>query len=528
MIESKGKKKLIVFILILIILLCIGGVCYFLMRDKSNLITVESNKKTMSKYAMSGNGIEDFDLFFLKIENKEENLIYSPLSIKYALTMLNEGTNGETKSQISSVIGNYSSTKYENTKNLSLANALFVKDSKKNSFNQQYIDTLKNNYNANVIFDSFTSASNINNWVNENTLGLINNIIDDDKMKDYEFALINALAIDMDWNYQIQARFNDEGYEFKMYNVHYPNTTYHDGISIIDGDYSKFEQIKFGNSNLEVPAAQIGATINKYDIVNILGKENIKKTVGEVYDREIANEGYVCGGDYYDENTNQMVKRSKEEVLENYIDEINKNYKDVSISTDFEFYTDDEVKVFAKDLKEYNGITLQYIGIMPIEKDLNEYIEEIDSEKLSSTVSKLQTLDESNFEDGYVYKIKGFIPFFKYEYNLNLSEDLKKLGIVNIFDVNKADLSNMVNSKSYIDSIDHKANIEFTNEGIKASAVTTALGLGASGCSLYEYELPVKEIDLTFDKPYMYIIRNKKTGEIWFIGTTYTPNKDAK
>lgn len=527
--ENKGNKKVIVFILILIILLCIGGIYYFLVGDKPDSITVESNKNITSEYAMSGNGIEDFDLFFLKNESNGQNLIYSPLSLKYALAMLNEGTNGESKSEISAVIGNYSFTKYENTNNLSLANALFVNDSINNSFKQQYIDTLNNKYNANVVFDSFTSASNINNWVKDNTLGLIDNIANDVKVQNANFLLINALAIDMDWNYQLQGRFNDEGNEFKNYNVHYLNTTYRDCIPIIGGnDDIGFEQIKFGNSGLEVPAAQIGATINKYDIVNILGEENIKKTVGEVYDKEMATTGYVCGDSYYDNNTKQTIKLSKEEVLENYIDTINRNYKDVSISTDFEFYTDDEVKVFAKDLKEYNGITLQYIGIMPTEIELKEYIEKIDSQKLALTVSKLQTLDESNFEDGYVYRIKGFIPFFKYENDLNLVEDLKKLGITNIFDSEKADLSNMVNSKSYIDTIEHKANIEFTNEGIKAAAVTSVMGLGASGCSLYDYELPVKEIDLTFDKPYMYIIRNKTTGEIWFIGTTYTPNKDAQ
>mgnify|MGYP003456866542 CR=1 FL=1 len=40
------------------------------------------------------------DLLFLKMENKKENKIYSPLSIKYALSMLKEGTNGESQKQI--------------------------------------------------------------------------------------------------------------------------------------------------------------------------------------------------------------------------------------------------------------------------------------------------------------------------------------------------------------------------------------------------------------------------------------------
>ena len=39
----------------------------------------------------------------------------------------------------------------------------------------------------------------------------------------------------------------------------------------------------------------------------------------------------------------------------------------------------------------------------------------------------------------------------------------------------------------------------------------------------YLYDVPVEKIDLTFDKPYMFIIRNKETGEVWFAGTVYEP-----
>lgn len=31
-------------------------------------------------------------------------------------------------------------------------------------------------------------------------------------------------------------------------------------------------------------------------------------------------------------------------------------------------------------------------------------------------------------------------------------------------------------------------------------------------------------VDITIDKPFMYVIRDKKTGEIWFAGTVYEPD----
>ena len=36
-------------------------------------------------------------------------------------------------------------------------------------------------------------------------------------------------------------------------------------------------------------------------------------------------------------------------------------------------------------------------------------------------------------------------------------------------------------------------------------------------------DIPIEKIDLTFDKPYMFIIRDKESGEVWFAGTVYEP-----
>ncbi len=60
---------------------------------------------------MSSNNLEDFDLTFLKLETNYQNIVYSPLSIKYALAMLKEGSHGETKAQIEALIGDYQSKK---------------------------------------------------------------------------------------------------------------------------------------------------------------------------------------------------------------------------------------------------------------------------------------------------------------------------------------------------------------------------------------------------------------------------------
>ena len=101
--------------------------------------------------------------------------------------------------------------------------------------------------------------------------------------------------------------------------------------------------------------------------------------------------------------------------------------------------------------------------------------------------------------------------------------DLKTLGIKNVFESGKANLKNITSDDLYINKVSHKSNIEFTQDGIKAAAVTSAAGWGAGGIFNYYFDVPVEEIDLTFDKPYMFIIRDKKTEEVWFTGTVYNP-----
>ena len=131
-----------------------------------------------------------------------------------------------------------------------------------------------------------------------------------------------------------------------------------------------------------------------------------------------------------------------------------------------------------------------------------------------------------SYKEGVVTKVVGSIPLFKYDYQLNLVKDLNTLGIKDVFNFKTADLSKMTKNKQYISDASHKATIEFSNDGIKAAAVTKDAGYGASSCGFdYKYDVPIEIVDVTFDKPYLYLIRDKSTGEVWFVGTVYEPIK---
>ncbi len=98
--ENKPKKKSKIWLLIvlLVILVAILVGFYFLKTNQDKNKKKEAGKtevvtpiKDVSEYRITGNSLQNFDLYFLQVENKEENMLYSPLSIKYALEMLGEG-----------------------------------------------------------------------------------------------------------------------------------------------------------------------------------------------------------------------------------------------------------------------------------------------------------------------------------------------------------------------------------------------------------------------------------------------------
>ncbi len=495
------KKKYILFIVIIAILILFSFLIFNKKEDDSIM-------KLKTSYRIESNNINDFDLVFFMLENNKKNKVYSPLSIKYALSMLRDGSKGETYDQINSVLGDYKSSKYNNNDNMSLANAMFIRNTYKDNIKSEYINKLKENYDADIIYDDFNNADRINNWVSDKTFKLINKLFDNVSDKDY--ILVNALAIDMEWVNKIQSDSED-------YIVEFPHENYSMNISsLMDNGYNPLE---FNNLDYKVESVSFGAVANRYDIVNDLGENYIKKVAYEKYqewiDSGIPGACYV--GDLVDAKT----------YSEEFLKDIKRGYNSLSASTDFKYYVDDNVKIFSKELKKYGNATLEFISVMPTNVELNRYINNIDINDLSRRINNLKDIDINNFNDEVITEIVGYIPIFKFDYDLKLKEDLIKLGISDVFSLNKADLSNITNSSSVINEAKHKAYIELSNNGIKAGAATGFAAMGMSyKCGFdYKFDVPIETIDLSFDKPFLFIIRDKYSGEVWFTGTVYEPNK---
>lgn len=384
--------------------------------DKKENNVIQNNMNEMQESNIVDDNTADFELSFLKMENEEQNMIYSPLSIKYALNMLKEGAYGNTKEQIESVLKDTSLTKYENIdKILSLANGIFIKDTYSEVVNEYYIEALQNKYNVELKYDGFRSARNINKWIEDKTLGQIKNVLSDEQVTNpnNRLALINALAIDMEWK-----------------NMFDTAKTYGQDFNLADG-----------------------STMN----ATMMHKETSSGAAA--------------------------------------------------------YYKDDKVTTLSLELDTYGETELEFIAIMP-SSNLQDYIETITMDNINNIIDNLKLASET--ENG----LDISIPKFSFDYTLELENDLKKLGITDAFDDSLADFSGISNVEEFsIGTAIHKANVDFTEKGVKAAAVTVFMM--ETGAMIGEKEQPE---EVKIDSPFMYLIRDKKTGELWFVGTVYEPN----
>lgn len=184
------------------------------------------------------------------------------------------------------------------------------------------------------------------------------------------------------------------------------------------------------------------------------------------------------------------------------------------VSNDAQYIEDDTAKGIIKKYKTYKNddhkkVNLEFVAIMPND-GIDSYIENFNNEEFRNLLS---TKDKYKNED-----VSLKLPRFKYNYNFsNLMNVLINMGIKSIFNEKTADLSKMTESNSkdlYIGSIKQKSYIEVNEKGTKASAATIA--------TVDENSANVP-IDIEFDKPFIYIIKQSNSDDILFFGVVYTP-----
>jgi serpin B len=133
--------------------------------------------------------------------------------------------------------------------------------------------------------------------------------------------------------------------------------------------------------------------------------------------------------------------------------------------------------------------------------------------KTTSDVLSSLTVDKWNSIISYMptSEVEVYLPRFSNKNNLSLIPPLQSMGMNLAFSDN-ADFTNIADANLLISSIKHVTNIEVTEQGTEAAAVTI-IGVGVTS-------MPIKPPTPVFNvnKPFLYVIREKSTGVILFIG----------
>jgi serpin B len=118
-------------------------------------------------------------------------------------------------------------------------------------------------------------------------------------------------------------------------------------------------------------------------------------------------------------------------------------------------------------------------------------------------------LSSEEFKSTYT---KFSMPKFKIEFETSLNEILNNLGITDAFNMEKADFKNMFDKggNMFVSDTIHKTYISVDEKGTEAAAVT-AIGMAGSA-------LPPEPLEVKFNKPFYFIIRDKVLGETLFVG----------
>lgn len=115
-----------------------------------------------------------------------------------------------------------------------------------------------------------------------------------------------------------------------------------------------------------------------------------------------------------------------------------------------------------------------------------------------------------------IQNIKLYLPKFKLEYESQMKDALTALGMGIAFDPYNADFTKLYSGpeKAYISKVKHKTFVDVYEEGTEAAAVTS-VGIRVTSVG--------QAIVMRCDRPFVYVIREKNSNSILFIGKLIKP-----
>ncbi|MBT9544867.1 MAG: serpin family protein [Candidatus Sericytochromatia bacterium] len=143
-----------------------------------------------------------------------------------------------------------------------------------------------------------------------------------------------------------------------------------------------------------------------------------------------------------------------------------------------------------------------YVFLPDSESSANALLGKLSGDTLSDWLGKFRS------QDGEV-----MLPRFKMEYEVNLNEALKQMGMAQAFDENRANFTELIKStQAFISQVKQNSFVEVNEEGTEAAAVTTVT-VGATSV-----QLPQEPFSFQADHPFVYLIYDQTTRSVLFMG----------
>lgn len=210
-------------------------------------------------------GSNDFAFRLFRAARNEKSLILSPISITYALGMLNNGAAGETQQQINSVLGFGTegadginafcrkmlteAPKLDRLTTVMIANNIYV--NRGYELNSQFVQTAQHYYDATPESRDFHDGRTlavINRWASDHTQGLIPSVLDGGSFNpDAVSYLLNAIYFKGAWAHKFnKSDTKDEDFEGAASKV--PMMHQKTSLLYTDNDVCQALQLPYGNS----------------------------------------------------------------------------------------------------------------------------------------------------------------------------------------------------------------------------------------------------------------------------------------
>ncbi len=147
------------------------------------------------------------------------------------------------------------------------------------------------------------------------------------------------------------------------------------------------------------------------------------------------------------------------------------------------------------------------IVLLP-EGDIGEFEQTLTEQKLSDIMASLESRD-----------VELTMPSFEFTSSFRLSDVLKAMGMTIPFQSGEADFSGMTGGRDlYISAVIHKAFVKVDEEGTEAAAATAVV------MALTSAQPEPDPVVLTLDRPFLFLIRDRITGSILFMGRVADPS----